>query len=182
MEEQKKKGSGFVYCGWIGSYLEMFPLRSFVGPKLYTPLILGCTVVIPITRTTCVCSGVSFWQVKAGIVHHSNQRQLKTQREATGEDLHRSHGWVFSEQAHSIDGNEWDRWHHPNVEDLSGDITQIVKLHTKVVIGENLQATWDASCLLSDIYYLDANCLYGGVMQRMMPDELVSVLQRQEMM
>ena len=47
MEEQEKEGSGFVYCGWIGFYVEMFPLRTFVGYKQHTPLILGYTVVNP---------------------------------------------------------------------------------------------------------------------------------------
>ena len=47
VEEQKTEGSGFVYRGWIGFHVEMFPLRTFVGYKHHTPLILGRTVVNP---------------------------------------------------------------------------------------------------------------------------------------
>ena len=35
------------YHGWIGFHVEMFPLRSFVGYKHHTPLILGHTMVNP---------------------------------------------------------------------------------------------------------------------------------------
>ena len=47
VEKQEMEKSGFVYRGWIGFHVEMFPLRSFVGCKHHTPLILGCTVVNP---------------------------------------------------------------------------------------------------------------------------------------
>ena len=47
VEEQETEESGFVYRGWIGFRVEMFPLRTFVGYKHHTPLILGCTVVNP---------------------------------------------------------------------------------------------------------------------------------------
>ena len=45
VEEQETEGSGFVYNGWIGFHIEMFPLRTFVGYKHHTPSILGRTVV-----------------------------------------------------------------------------------------------------------------------------------------
>ena len=45
VEEQETEGSDFVYRGWIGFHIEMFPLRTFVGCKHHTPLILGYTVV-----------------------------------------------------------------------------------------------------------------------------------------
>ena len=38
---------GFVYRGLIGFHVEMFPLRTFVGYKHHTPLILGRTVINP---------------------------------------------------------------------------------------------------------------------------------------
>ena len=47
VEEQETEGSDFVYRGWIGFHIEMFPLRTFVGCKHHTPLILGYTVVNP---------------------------------------------------------------------------------------------------------------------------------------
>ena len=47
VEEQETEGSSFVYNGWIGFHVEMFPLRTFVGYKHHTPLILGRTVVNP---------------------------------------------------------------------------------------------------------------------------------------
>ena len=47
VEEQETKRRGFVYNGWIGFHVEMFPLRTFVGYKHHTPSILGRTVVNP---------------------------------------------------------------------------------------------------------------------------------------
>ena len=47
VEEQETEGSGFVYAGWIGFHIEMFPLRSFVGYKHHTPSIIGQTAVNP---------------------------------------------------------------------------------------------------------------------------------------
>ena len=47
VEEQETEGSVFVYNDWIGFHVEMFPLRTFVGYKHHTPLILGRTVVNP---------------------------------------------------------------------------------------------------------------------------------------
>ena len=47
VEEEETEGSGFVYNGWIGFHIEMFPLRTFVGYKHHTPSILGRTVVNP---------------------------------------------------------------------------------------------------------------------------------------
>ena len=40
VEEQETEGSGFVYRGWIGFHIEMFPLRTFVGYKHHTHSIL----------------------------------------------------------------------------------------------------------------------------------------------
>ena len=40
VEEQETEGSGFVYHGWIGFHVEMFPLRTFIGYKHRTALIL----------------------------------------------------------------------------------------------------------------------------------------------
>ena len=45
VEEQETEGSGFVYRGWIGFHIEMFPLRTFVGYKHHTHSILGQSVV-----------------------------------------------------------------------------------------------------------------------------------------
>ena len=47
VEEQETEGSGFVYNGWIGFHVEMFPLRTFVGYKHPTPFVIGRTVVNP---------------------------------------------------------------------------------------------------------------------------------------
>ena len=47
VEEQEKEGSGYVYNGWIGFHIEMFPLWTFVGYKHHTPSILGQSVVKP---------------------------------------------------------------------------------------------------------------------------------------
>ena len=47
VEEQETEGSGFVYAGWIGFHVEMFPLRTFVGYKHHTPSIIGQTAVNP---------------------------------------------------------------------------------------------------------------------------------------
>ena len=47
VEEQETEGSGFVYHGWIGFHVEMFPLRTYVGYKHHTPYIIGQTVVNP---------------------------------------------------------------------------------------------------------------------------------------
>ena len=47
VEEQETEGSGFVYHGWIGFHVEMFPLRTFVGYKHPTPFIIGRTVINP---------------------------------------------------------------------------------------------------------------------------------------
>ena len=57
------------------------------------------------------------------------------------------------------------------LKNLQGGITQIVKRHAEVDIDN----TGDEQ---SSIYYLDANNLYGGVMHRMMPYELVGVPER----
>ena len=46
-EEQETEGSGFVYRGWIGFHAEIFSLRTFVGSKHHTSLILGHMVVNP---------------------------------------------------------------------------------------------------------------------------------------
>ena len=48
VEEQETEGSGFVYKGWIGFHIEMFPLRTYIGYKHPTPAILGISVVNPI--------------------------------------------------------------------------------------------------------------------------------------
>ena len=47
VEEQETEGSGFVYNGWIGFHIEMFPLWTFVGYKHPTHSILGQSVVNP---------------------------------------------------------------------------------------------------------------------------------------
>ena len=47
VEEQETEGSDFVYIGWIGFHIEMFPLWTFVGYKHHTPSIIGQTVVNP---------------------------------------------------------------------------------------------------------------------------------------
>ena len=47
VEEQETEGSGFVYHGWIGFHIEMFPLRSFVGYRHPTPFVIGRTVLNP---------------------------------------------------------------------------------------------------------------------------------------
>ena len=47
VEEQKTEGSGFVYAGWIGFHIEMFPLRTFVGYKHHTPFVIGRTALNP---------------------------------------------------------------------------------------------------------------------------------------
>ena len=47
MEEQETEGSGFVYAGWIGFHVEMFPLRTYVGYKHPTPFVIGRTVLNP---------------------------------------------------------------------------------------------------------------------------------------
>ena len=47
VEEQETEGSGYVYNGWIGFHVEMFPLWTFVGYKHHTPSILGQSVVNP---------------------------------------------------------------------------------------------------------------------------------------
>ena len=47
VEEQEMEGSGFVYNGWIGFHIEMFPLWTFVGYKHHTPSILEQSVVNP---------------------------------------------------------------------------------------------------------------------------------------
>ena len=47
VEEQETEGSGFVYNGWIGFHVEMFPLRTFAGYKHHTPFVIGRTVVNP---------------------------------------------------------------------------------------------------------------------------------------
>ena len=45
VEQQETEESDFVYHGWIGFHVEMFPLRTFVGYKHHTPSIIGQTVV-----------------------------------------------------------------------------------------------------------------------------------------
>ena len=47
VEEQETEGSGFVYHGWIGFHVEMFPLRTFIGHGLNTPAIIGKTAINP---------------------------------------------------------------------------------------------------------------------------------------
>ena len=47
VEEQETEGSGFVYIGWIGFHVELFPLRTFVGYKHHTPSIIGQTAINP---------------------------------------------------------------------------------------------------------------------------------------
>ena len=47
VEEQETGESGFVYRGWMGFHVEMFPLRTYVNYKHHTPLILGHTAVNP---------------------------------------------------------------------------------------------------------------------------------------
>ena len=64
------------------------------------------------------------------------------------------------------------------LKNLRGGITQIVKRHVKIDIDNKEQATVSKE----DIYYLDANNLYGGAMHRIMPYELVGVPQREQVM
>ena len=66
VEEQETEGSGFVYHGWIGFHVEMFPLRTYVGYKHPTPFVIGRQWETRIPMTTDVCNGVSSWQVKVG--------------------------------------------------------------------------------------------------------------------
>ena len=35
----------FVYIGWIGFHIEMFPLRTYIGHKHPTPFVIGRTVL-----------------------------------------------------------------------------------------------------------------------------------------
>ena len=83
---------------------------------------------------------------------------------------------------------------------LRGGITQIVKRYAKVNIvdkgvamqPDKEQTSADVTLYVpsvankkqtsTDIYYLDANNLYGGTMHRMMPYELVGVPQREQVM
>ena len=62
------------------------------------------------------------------------------------------------------------------LKNLRGEITQIVKRHAKVDIGESRQTTASSE----GIDYLDANNLYYGAMHRMMPYELVGIPERRE--
>ena len=64
------------------------------------------------------------------------------------------------------------------LKNLRGGITQIVKRHAKGDINESRQTTASSE----SIYYLDANNLFGGVIHRMMPYELVGVPQREQVM
>ena len=64
------------------------------------------------------------------------------------------------------------------LKNLRGGINQIVKRHTKVDIDTKEQATESNE----DIYYIDANNLYGGAMHRVIPYELVGVYQREQVM
>ena len=57
------------------------------------------------------------------------------------------------------------------LKNLRRGITHIVKRHAKVDIDNKEQAIMNKE----DIYYLNANNLYGGAMYRMMPYELVGV-------
>ena len=66
----------------------------------------------------------------------------------------------------------------PLLKNIRGEITQIVKRHAKVDIGESRQTTESKE----GIYYLDANNLYGGAMYRMMSYKLVGVHQREKVM
>ena len=60
VEDQEAEGSGYVYNGWIGFHIEMFPLQTFVGYKYPTPSILEQSVFNPISITTGDCNDVSF--------------------------------------------------------------------------------------------------------------------------
>ena len=64
------------------------------------------------------------------------------------------------------------------LKNLRGGITQIVKRHAKVDIGERRQAREKYG--FSGICYLDANNLYRGAMHRMIPYELMGIPGRQE--
>ena len=75
---------------------------------------------------------------------------------------------------HLMENNEIDDFIRL-LKNLRGGITQIVKWHAKGDIDNKEQVTVNNE----DIYYLDANNLYGGVMHRMMPYELVGVPKRE---
>ena len=47
VEEQEIERSGYIYNGWIGFHIDMFPLRTFVGYKHLIPSILEQSVVNP---------------------------------------------------------------------------------------------------------------------------------------
>ena len=47
VEEQEIEGSSYVYNGWIGFHVNMFPLRTFVGYKYHTHSIFVQSVVNP---------------------------------------------------------------------------------------------------------------------------------------
>ena len=64
------------------------------------------------------------------------------------------------------------------LKNLHGGITQIVKQHAKGDIDNKEQAT----VIKENICLLNANNLYGGIMHRMMPYELVGVPQRKQVM
>ena len=66
------------------------------------------------------------------------------------------------------------------VENMCGDITQIAKWHAMIDIDRKEQVREIA--WFSGVCYRDANNLYGGVLYRMMPYELVGIPQRQEVM
>ena len=65
VEEQETEGSGFVYIGWIGFHIEMFPLRTFVATSITHLLSLDRRRSTRISMTTDAYNGVSFWPVKA---------------------------------------------------------------------------------------------------------------------
>ena len=94
---------------------------------------------------------------------------------------------IFMDRMHEFYRNKGIRLMEKNeiddfirlLKNLHGNITQIVKRHTKVDISENRQATGDASHSSSGIYYLDTNNLYRGAMHHMIPYEIVGVPQRE---
>ena len=149
------------------------PMHSITAPQMAYSLFLKVTMEgIHNDTTLRLLSGK--W---AQYIMRINANKGLTEKQLVNVFMNRMGEFYESKGIRLMETNEIDDFMRL-LKNLRGGITQIVKRHAKVSIDNTEQTTANSK----GIYYLDANNLYGGAMHRMIPYELVGVLERREVM
>ena len=149
------------------------PMHSITAPQMAYSLFLKVTMEGDHSENNLM----SFVRKWAQYIMRINANEGLMEKQLVKVFLNRMGEFYESKGIRLMETNEIDDFMRL-LKNLRGGITQIVKRHAKVDIGNTEQTTVSSE----GIYYLDANNLYGGAMHRMMPYELVGIPERREVM